>query len=70
MALLYGALDTGSRSMVIATGIPLALLTVIAALAIVFVAAPELTRWIWRLPQATRATTSASTATARNSSVR
>ena len=49
MALLYGALDTGSKSMVIVTGIPLALLTVIAAFAILFVAAPELTRWIWRL---------------------
>jgi Flp pilus assembly protein TadB len=35
--------------MVIATGIPLALLTVIVAFAIVLVAAPELTRWIWRL---------------------
>ena len=48
MALLYGALDTGAKSMVIATGIPLALLTVIAAFAILFVAAPDLTRAIWR----------------------
>lgn len=48
-ALLYGALTTGAKSMVIATGIPLALLTVIVAFAIMFVAAPELTRWIWRL---------------------
>ena len=35
--------------MVIMTGIPLALLGVIAAFAILFVAAPELTRSIWRL---------------------
>jgi simple sugar transport system permease protein len=49
-ALLYGALDTGAKSMVIVTGIPLSLLSVIAAFAIIFVAAPELTRWIWRRP--------------------
>jgi general nucleoside transport system permease protein len=48
-ALLYGALTTGAKSMVIATGIPLALLTVVVAFAIMLVAAPELTRWIWRL---------------------
>jgi hypothetical protein len=35
--------------MVIVTGIPLALLTAIVAFAILFVAAPELTRSIWRL---------------------
>ena len=49
VALLYGALTTGAKSMVIATGIPLALLTVIVAFAIMFIAAPELTRSIWRL---------------------
>ncbi len=55
-ALLYGALDTGATSMVIVTGIPLSLLSAIVAFAILFVAAPELTRWIWRLraPVATR----------------
>jgi general nucleoside transport system permease protein len=47
-ALLYGALTTGAKSMVVATGIPLALLVVIVTFAIVFVAAPELTRSIWR----------------------
>jgi ABC-type uncharacterized transport system permease subunit len=47
-ALLYGALTTGAKSMVIVTGIPLALLVVIVALAIMFVAAPDLTRSIWR----------------------
>ena len=35
--------------MVIVTGIPLALLVVIVAFAIMFVAAPQLTRSIWRL---------------------
>jgi simple sugar transport system permease protein len=48
-ALLYGALTTGAESMVVTTGIPLALLTVIVALAIMFAAAPDLTRSIWRL---------------------
>jgi simple sugar transport system permease protein len=48
-ALLYGALTTGAKSMTVATGIPLALLTVIVAFAIMFVAAPALTRSIWRL---------------------
>ena len=48
-ALLYGALTTGAESMVIVTGVPLALLTVVVAFAIMFVAAPGLTRSIWRL---------------------
>jgi ABC-type uncharacterized transport system permease subunit len=48
-ALLYAALNTGAKNMVIATGIPLALLTVVVALAILFVGSPRLTRSIWRL---------------------
>jgi general nucleoside transport system permease protein len=48
-AVFYGALTTGAKSMVIVTGIPLALLVVIIAFAIMFVAAPDLTRSIWRL---------------------
>ena len=48
-ALFYGALTTGAKNMVVVTGIPLALLLVIVAFAIMFVAAPELTRSIWRL---------------------
>jgi simple sugar transport system permease protein len=48
-ALFYGALTTGAKTMVIATGIPLALLVVIVGFAIIFVAAPGLTRQIWRL---------------------
>ena len=49
VALLYGALTNGAKSMVIATGIPLALLIVIVVFAMLFVAAPGLTRQIWRL---------------------
>ena len=48
-ALFYGALTTGAKDMVIVTRIPLALLVVIVAFAIMFVAAPGLTRSIWRL---------------------
>jgi simple sugar transport system permease protein len=48
-ALFYGALTTGAKDMVIATRIPLALLVVIVAFAIMFVAAPGLIRSIWRL---------------------
>lgn len=48
-ALFYGALTTGAKNMVVATGIPLALLIVVIAFAIMFVAAPGLTRSIWRL---------------------
>ena len=48
-ALLYGALSTGAKSMVVVTGVPLALLTVIIAFAIMLVSAPGLTRSIWRL---------------------
>ena len=48
-ALFYGALTTGAKNMGIVTGIPLALLVAIIAFAIMFVAAPGLTRSIWRL---------------------
>jgi simple sugar transport system permease protein len=48
-ALLYGALITGAKNMVIVTGVPLALLVVMVAFAILFVAAPDLIRSIWRL---------------------
>ncbi|HET7180895.1 MAG TPA: ABC transporter permease, partial [Candidatus Limnocylindrales bacterium] len=47
--LLFGALNNGAKSMVIETGTPLDLLTVIIALALMFVAAPGLIRSIWRL---------------------
>lgn len=49
VALLYGALNNGARNMIIVTGIPFALLVVIIALALMFVAAPGLIRSIWRV---------------------
>lgn len=49
VALLYGALNSGAKYMVIETGIPLILLMVIVGLAMMFVAAPSLIRAIWRL---------------------
>lgn len=48
-ALLYGALNNGAKTMGIESGIPLDLLVFIIALAMMFVAAPSLTRMIWRL---------------------
>jgi simple sugar transport system permease protein len=59
-ALFYGALTTGAKSMVIVTGIPLALLVVIIAFAIMFAAAPGLIRSIWRLKAPTAASIPAS----------
>jgi simple sugar transport system permease protein len=49
VALLYGALNNGAKNMVIVAGIPLALLVVIIAFALMFVAAPGLIRSIWRV---------------------
>ncbi len=49
-ALLFGALTNGGGLMQVQTGIPLALLVFIQALVIMFVAAPDLVRSIWRLP--------------------
>ena len=48
-ALLYAALTNGAKSMGIVTDIPLALLVVVIAFAMMFVAAPGLIRSIWRL---------------------
>jgi simple sugar transport system permease protein len=48
-SLLYGALNNGAKGMVIETGVPLDLLVVVIALAMMFVAAPGITRSIWRL---------------------
>ena len=47
--LLYGLLNNGAKTMVIETGTPLDLLTVVIAIAVMFVAAPGLIRSIWRL---------------------
>jgi simple sugar transport system permease protein len=51
-ALLYGAITNGAKNMAIVSGIPLALLTVIIAFAMMFVAAPGLVRGIWRIKAA------------------
>ncbi|NOR90253.1 MAG: ABC transporter permease [Anaerolineales bacterium] len=48
-ALLFGALKAGGRSMQAAAQIPLELVSVIVALIIVFIAAPELVRAIFRV---------------------
>ena len=55
VAILYGALTSGAKNMVIVTGIPLALLTVIIAVALMLVAAPGLIRSIWRVRSAREA---------------
>ncbi|MEA3503508.1 MAG: ABC transporter permease [Actinomycetota bacterium] len=47
--LLFGALRAGGRSMQGSAGIPLDLVVVMQALIIVFIAAPELVRSIWRV---------------------
>ena len=60
-ALFYSALTTGAKSMVIVTGIPLALLIVVVAFAIMLMAAPDLTRSIWRLKAPKPSDTPAST---------
>lgn len=48
-AVLYGALSNGAKTTVIATGVPLDILVVVIAFAMMFVAAPDIVRSIWRL---------------------
>lgn len=48
-ALVYAALNNGARVMVVETGVPLDLLIVVIALAVMFVAAPGVVRSMWRL---------------------
>lgn len=57
-ALLFGALRTGGGLMQVKTGIPLDLLFFIQALVIMFVAAPGLIRWIWRMDAKRKASNS------------
>lgn len=49
VAILYGALNNGAKTMVVETGTPLDVLTVIIALALMFVAAPGVIRSLWRV---------------------
>lgn len=49
VAVLYAALETGAKTMVVETGTPLDLLVVVIALALMFVAAPGMIRSLWRL---------------------
>lgn len=51
VAMLYAFLENGAKTMVVETGTPLDLLVVVIALALMFVAAPGLTRSIWRFPR-------------------
>jgi len=48
VSLLYGLLLNGAKAMVVETGTPFSLVTVIISLALMFVAAPRLIRTIWR----------------------
>jgi ABC-type uncharacterized transport system permease subunit len=48
-AVLYGALSNGAKTTVIATGVPLDILVVVIAFAMMFVAAPGIVRSIWRV---------------------
>lgn len=48
-ALLFGALKAGGDKMQASTGVPVDLVLVIRALIVLFVAAPALTRGVWRL---------------------
>jgi len=51
-AVLYGALSNGSKTTVVTTGVPLDILIVVIALAMMFVAAPGILRSIWRVQAA------------------
>jgi general nucleoside transport system permease protein len=50
-ALLFGALRAGSSRMQFLSQIPIDIINVIQALVLIFVAAPALIRWIYRLRQ-------------------
>jgi simple sugar transport system permease protein len=49
VCVLYGFLNNGAKSMVVETGTPLDVLDVVIALVLMFVAAPNAIRTIWRL---------------------
>ncbi len=49
LSILYSALNTGAKTMAVATGVPRPVLVAIIAFALMFVAAPGLVRSIWRI---------------------
>jgi ABC-type uncharacterized transport system permease subunit len=50
-ALLWGFLRSGATRMQSLAGIPIDIISIIQALVIVFVAAPDIIRWLWHLPK-------------------
>ena len=48
-ALLFGVLDAGGRTMQLKTDVPLDIVLVLRALVVLFIAAPALTKMIWRI---------------------
>ena len=48
-AFLFGALQTGGQKMQVETGVPVDLVLILRALIVLFIAAPELMRFIWRV---------------------
>jgi simple sugar transport system permease protein len=49
-ALLFGILRSGATSMQSMAGIPIDIISIIQGLVIVFVAAPAIIRWLYRIP--------------------
>lgn len=49
-ALLFGTLRSGATSMQSLASVPIDIITMIQALVIVFIAAPEIIRWLFRIP--------------------
>ena len=48
-AFLFGALEAGGQKMQVETDVPLDLVLILRALIVLFIAAPELMRFIWRV---------------------
>ncbi len=50
-ALLFGTLRNGATRMQSVARIPIDIITIVQALVIIFIAAPEIIRWLYRLPE-------------------